>query len=161
FPFFCVRIPHTVYSVVGDLDERFGPGGGEDKDYCIRALLAGFPVQHALMSYVLHFQGKSTWSGPETSAETAERNSGYIRAFCARWGEALTRLFVLQDEKVVAEAGLEAMTKAGRHSDVVRQLCKTHVGDRAAARPKTLFGMIATLTPEATRESLGSFFANT
>ena len=75
-PFFCVKIPATVYQAVGDFDERFGRGGAEDRDYTIRAWMAGFPHEIALASYVLHFQGRSTWCGGETPEDTAARNAG-------------------------------------------------------------------------------------
>jgi len=53
-PFFCVKIPFAIYSVVGSLDERFGRGGGEDNDYCLRTVLAGFKIHYAMQSFVLH-----------------------------------------------------------------------------------------------------------
>ena len=93
-PFFCVKIPATVYNGVGDFDERFGRGGAEDRDYTIRAWLAGFPHEIALGSYVLHFQGRSTWRGGETPEDTAARNEGYTTALRAKWGDALAYAFL-------------------------------------------------------------------
>jgi GT2 family glycosyltransferase len=93
-PFFCVRIPREVYEAVGEFDERFGAGGGEDRDYALRAWLAGFPCQLAIGAYVLHFQGKSTWRGGEHPAGTQARNRRYTEAFRGKWGEALTYAFI-------------------------------------------------------------------
>ena len=121
-PFFCVKLPYSVYSTVGDLDETFGPGGGEDKDYCVRAILAGFSVQYSLGSWVVHFQGRSTWRGAETQEQTAKRDETFVTTFRAKWGDALTKLFIYQDEKVVTEAGLDEVKQQGRLADIVRHL---------------------------------------
>jgi GT2 family glycosyltransferase len=87
--FFAIKIPHAVYSVIGPLDETFGPGGGEDADYCLRCHLANIPVLFAMQSYVLHFAGKSTWSGPESPAARLHREQNYQQAFIRKWGQNL------------------------------------------------------------------------
>jgi GT2 family glycosyltransferase len=97
FPFFAVKIPYPVYSVVGPFDESFGIGGGEDKDYAIRCYLAGFELQFALKSFILHFQGKSTWRGPETRDEAAARDLKASVRFKQKWGEALFEVMTLHD----------------------------------------------------------------
>jgi GT2 family glycosyltransferase len=97
FPFFAVKIPYSVYSVVGHLDESFGAGGGEDKDYGLRCYQQGFELRFALNSYILHFQGKSTWRGGETNEETAARNSVYAARFKEKWGEALFQVLIMND----------------------------------------------------------------
>jgi len=40
--FFCVMIKKEVFDKIGLLDEIFTPGGGEDIDFCIRAMQAGY-----------------------------------------------------------------------------------------------------------------------
>lgn len=97
FPFFAVKIPYEVYSVVGPLDESFGIGGGEDKDYGIRCYERGFELRFALNSYILHFQGKSTWRGAETREQTAARDRFYSERFRQKWGQALFEVMVLND----------------------------------------------------------------
>lgn len=97
FPFFAVKIPYQVYSVVGRLDESFGIGGGEDKDYCVRCYQLGFDLRFALNSYILHFQGKSTWRGAETAEQTAERDRFYSERFRQKWGNALYDVMILND----------------------------------------------------------------
>lgn len=96
-PFYCARIPRAVYEKVGEFDERFGAGDGEDRDYTVRAWLAGIPQELALGSFVLHFQGKSTWRGAETAEEQAARNQRYARQFEAKWGGALTYALIGDD----------------------------------------------------------------
>jgi hypothetical protein len=93
-PFFCMKIPRSVYEIVGDFDERFGKGGGEDRDYTIRAWMAGIPQEVAAGSFVLHFQGKSTWRGPETPEQQQQRDAEYTRAFIGKWGPALSYAFL-------------------------------------------------------------------
>jgi GT2 family glycosyltransferase len=92
--FFCIKIPHAVYSIVGELDESYGPGGGEDADYCLRCHLANVPVLFAKQSYVLHFAGKSTWSSTETPQQRHDRETTYKQAFIQKWGQPLFDLTI-------------------------------------------------------------------
>jgi GT2 family glycosyltransferase len=93
-PFFCIKIPAAVQEAVGLLDKGFGPGGGEDYDYCLRCHLAGVPVRFALRSYVLHFMGKSTWRGAETLAQRRRCEQHYLAALQAKWGEHLLDVLI-------------------------------------------------------------------
>jgi len=106
-PFFCVKVPVAVWSALGSLDESFGKGGAEDNDYCLRAYLAGFSVEYALDSYLLHFSGKSTWDGAESADETRKRDELYRSKFQEKWGEALMQLSIFGDlSPVIAEPSL-------------------------------------------------------
>jgi GT2 family glycosyltransferase len=42
--FFCALISRKLFNVLGLLDEVYGMGGGEDIDYCVRAVKAGFQI---------------------------------------------------------------------------------------------------------------------
>ncbi len=55
---FCMLIKREVLDRVGLLDERFGPGGYEDYDYCIRVRQAGYRLAVAQDVYLHHFGGK-------------------------------------------------------------------------------------------------------
>ncbi|HOW27088.1 MAG TPA: glycosyltransferase family 2 protein [Elusimicrobiota bacterium] len=55
---FCLLIRKEVIQKVGLLDERFGPGGYEDYDYCLRVRQAGFKIMHCKDVYIHHFGGK-------------------------------------------------------------------------------------------------------
>jgi GT2 family glycosyltransferase len=55
---FCLLIKREALRAVGLLDERFGPGGYEDYDYCIRVRHAGFKVALAEDVFVHHFGGR-------------------------------------------------------------------------------------------------------
>jgi len=100
-PFFCVKIPYSVYQTVGPLDEGFGKGGAEDNDYCLRAYQSGFDVKYALQSYVIHFSGKSTWAGGESKEGTDERVRTYREAFEKKWGKSLLKLLIDFDDSVI------------------------------------------------------------
>ena len=110
-PFFCVKLPYAVYSKVGDLDENFGKGGAEDNDYTLRAYLEGFSVHYALASYVLHFNGRSTWNGAEAEEESRERERQYLDVFRAKWGDELLQLAIMGKSAVLA-ANPQSLTAA-------------------------------------------------
>lgn len=102
-PFFCIKIPFQVYEKLGPLDEAFLKGGAEDNDYCLRAYQEGFEVKYAAQSYILHFSGKSTWAGGETSQQTEERCRKFREVFRNKWGTKLERLVIDFDMNVLNE----------------------------------------------------------
>lgn len=93
-PFFCVHLPNKILQDVGEFDESFGPAGGEDVDYRLRALLAGYDVACAGRSYVLHFMGKSTWRSGEPATQTAARGLACFSHFRQKWGNDATEIFL-------------------------------------------------------------------
>ena len=102
-PFYAVKIPANIYKKIGGFDETYGHGG-EDVDYRIRAIQAGFGVKYVSQSYLLHFQGKSSWSGAETAQETKQRDTQYYQRFVELWGSDLTNLLLTGgDAKSVAD----------------------------------------------------------
>ena len=121
-PFFCVKLPLAVMQKVGLFDEGFGPGGGEDYDYCIRSLKHEFSIAYALKSYVLHFNGKSTWSGAESAEGTATRCESYRRYFREKWGDKLFRLYIEESEKVIDECGLMPLAASGKFGELIDRL---------------------------------------
>jgi GT2 family glycosyltransferase len=126
FPFFCVRLPLAVMQRVGKFDEGFGRAGGEDYDYCLRAWLAGFDVQMAVGSYLIHFWGKSTWSAQDPTSRTPEAiqrsyNTDFLEIFKQKWGEPLFQ-FVLQenDEFIRHNPQASTLRNAGNLSQLVK-----------------------------------------
>jgi GT2 family glycosyltransferase len=129
--FFCIKIPRAVYDVVGDFDESFGKGGGEDRDYAVRAWIAGIPQEFALQSYVLHFQGRSTWRGAETVEQRKARDAQYTQAFQQKWGPALTHAFLRGDWNLFrTDPALARKLEAGDYTALVR-----HLRSRPALEP--------------------------
>jgi GT2 family glycosyltransferase len=125
--FYCFRLPYSVHAAIGLFDEGFGPGGGEDVDYRLRALVAGFDVAVAMESYVLHFMGKSTWDSGETEKETRARDAIYVRRFRDKWGDNLARIFLFGDDspQYAAMLGLQKMMQAGDYRGVIAY-CQAH-----------------------------------
>jgi len=97
--FFCVYIPWRVSILVGNFDERFGRGGGEDVDYRLRALKCGIGVLYSPRSYLLHFMGKSTWRSGETIDDTRSADANYRRYFVEKWGGPVAEFFLAGPNK--------------------------------------------------------------
>jgi len=57
--FFNVMIKKEVIDKIGGLDERFGLGGQDDADYCIRARKEGFKVGIARDTFIYHYGSAS------------------------------------------------------------------------------------------------------
>lgn len=83
-PFYVCRIPLKILKEVGEYDEMFVVGG-EDIDYRLRCLIKGFNVTYT-PSFLLHFNGKSSWNGVENIEQTKERNYNYTIRFISKWG---------------------------------------------------------------------------
>jgi hypothetical protein len=94
-PFYAFKLPAAVYTKVGLFDESYPKAGGEDVDYRLRAIQAGFGVKYVKQSYLLHFHGKSTWSGTEQTQDTQERNNQYFEIFSNTWGIELANLLLV------------------------------------------------------------------
>lgn len=122
-PFFAVRIPHEILRAVGKLDESFGTGGAEDYDYCLRTQLAGYSVVVAKSSFILHFGGKSSWSGVESHLETNNRETKFISRFEEKWGTPLTHVTFRNRETVIApDSPLQQELDQGNHHLVIEVL---------------------------------------
>ena len=123
-PFFCFKIPYKILNETGYFDKSFGRGGGEDVDYRIRCAKNGYEVNFVLDSYLLHFHGKSTWDGYETTEETEKRNKTYTKVFLKKWGSDLTQLFILRKNfsNILKEKNLEELFKKGKFGDLIRKL---------------------------------------
>lgn len=58
--FFCVMIDRKVFDRIGLLNEEYGVGGGEDTEFCIEALKAGFHIYECVQKQILdetHYTG--------------------------------------------------------------------------------------------------------
>lgn len=102
-PFFAIRIPIAVLQAVGKFDEDYGLGGGEDYDYCLRAILAGYKIAFALPSFLLHFGGKSSWSGAEDAEHRSAREKKFMDHFEQKWGDKLFKLVLNEDGRVLVD----------------------------------------------------------
>jgi len=123
-PFFCFKLPYKIMNEVGEFDESFGKGGGEDIDYRIRCAKKGYEVNFILDSYLLHFHGKSTWDGHETTAQVENRNKIYTEVFLKKWGNDLTQLFIIRKNfsNILIKKELQELFKKGKFGDLIRKL---------------------------------------
>lgn len=125
-PFFCTRLSLKVLQEVGEFDESFGPAGGEDFDYCLRAWKMGFKVGFALRSYILHFGGRSSWT-QEENAERVRRESAFIQRFKEKWGDKLQHFAFNFNEEISVDDSEIADAVANRNfTSLVRKLSDNH-----------------------------------
>jgi hypothetical protein len=105
-PFFVVSIPPRAFRSIGAFDERFGIGGAEDFDYCIRAHLAGVRVRYVQPSFLLHFGNKSFES--EGGQGRTSHEQRYIVEFALKWGENIRDLCFAEDPDILGTLGVSA-----------------------------------------------------
>ena len=116
--FYVVRLPSRIYQAVGLFDENF-VNGGEDVDYRLRALLAGFECVYRMGTYLVHFHGKSTWDGSETSEMTRKRGSEFGAIFRRKWGAVAARVFLQGDYSAVPGNEASSLADACRWRDLL------------------------------------------
>ena len=122
-PFFCFKIPYKILNEVGYFDESFITGG-EDVDNRIRSAKKGYDVNFLLDTFLLHFHGKSTWDGNETSKQTEERNRAYTEAFLKKWGDELTQIFIIRKDfdNILLKKDLTNLFRQGEFGELIRKL---------------------------------------
>jgi GT2 family glycosyltransferase len=88
------RIPYQIHDEIGYFDYTFSNCGGEDMDYRIRCAIKGYKTMVANHSLTLHFHGKSSWDGSETTEQERIRREKYLERGVRKWGEDLTEIFI-------------------------------------------------------------------
>lgn len=122
-PFFAVKIPYHVMRSVGYFDEAYGLGGGEDYDYCLRTYLKGFSVKYACKSFLLHFGGKSTWSGVESAEQQQKREEIFKSRFQHKWGMPLSRVIFMEEHELLEQdLVLRNYINEKQHAKIVKAL---------------------------------------
>ena len=118
------RIPYQVHSNVGYFDHKFSNCGGEDTDFRIRCVIQGFKTMVANHSLTLHFHGKSSWDGNETTHEEELRRAKYLDKSMKKWGLDLTEIFFdgTNALKHCIQLGLEEQLKNGESFNIIRML---------------------------------------
>lgn len=130
-PFYAVKIPGKIYKTIGLFDETYGKGGGEDVDYRLRAISAGFSVKYVKSSYLLHFQGKSTWAGAEVKQETLDRNRQYFERFVELWGYDLANLLLSggTSQPVIEKYQLTNYIQRNDFTSMIKQMLSVRQGN--------------------------------
>lgn len=118
------RIPYKVHKAVGYFDETFSNCGGEDMDFRIRCAIQGFKTMIANHSLTLHFHGKSSWDGNESTYEEEQRRSKYIAKSMQKWGLNLTEIFIKGNnaKEYCEQLGLEKEFKNNESFNIMRKL---------------------------------------
>ena len=118
-PFYVCRIPLRIVKEVGEYDEMF-VHGGEDVDYRLRCLMKGFNVTYT-PSFLLHFNGKSSWNGVETLEQTRERDYNYKIRFISKWGLDLKDLCFINSDtmRVINKYNLNDLIYNGDFNNLI------------------------------------------
>ena len=118
-PFYVLRIPLKILKEVGEYDEMFVVGG-EDIDYRLRCLIKGFNVTYT-PSFLLHFNGKSSWNGVETIEQTKERDYNYKIRFISKWGLDLKDICFINSDpmRVINKFNLNDLISNGDYSNLI------------------------------------------
>jgi len=88
----CLLISRSTLDTVGLLDDRFGPGGFEDYDYCLRVHLAGKKIVIAQDVYIHHFGGRGYVNMRYEDLRTRNR-----RVYWDKWSEWAAQRWTGQD----------------------------------------------------------------
>jgi glycosyltransferase involved in cell wall biosynthesis len=80
---FCFYIRRALIDAIGTFDPAFGLGYGEENDFCLRAVAAGFRNVLCDDAFVLHlggrsFEGQKATLGPRNLALLQERHPQYL-----------------------------------------------------------------------------------
>ena len=123
------RIPYQVHNSVGYFDHTFSNCGGEDMDFRIRCAIQGFKTMIANHSLTLHFHGKSSWDGNETTVEEEQRRAKYIDKSMKKWGLDLTEIFIkgANAREHCTQLGLEEQLKNGESFNIIRLLVQKNL----------------------------------
>ena len=123
------RIPYQVHNQVGYFDYTFSNCGGEDMDFRIRCAIQGFKTMIANHSLTLHFHGKSSWDGSETTIEEEQRREKYIARSMRKWGLNLTEIFIKGNnaKEYCYQLGLEDYFNKGESFNIMRTLIQKNL----------------------------------
>jgi GT2 family glycosyltransferase len=118
------RIPYQVHDEIGYFDYYFSNCGGEDMDYRIRCAIKGYKTMIANHSLTLHFHGKSSWDGNETTEQERIRREQYLERGIKKWGEDLNEIFIkgTNAKEWAYKLGLQKEFDSGESYNIIRKL---------------------------------------
>lgn len=79
---FCMLIKREVIERIGMLDERFGPGGFEDYDFCLRVKQGGYRIMIAGEVFVYHIGGRGYSTNNLDYNKLRQKN---VQIFIDKW----------------------------------------------------------------------------
>ncbi len=107
---FCLMFTRKLYKRVGDLDERFSPGGYEDRDFCLRARLEGFLACISQDTFIYHHGHKTIDEFPELDRGLANRWK-YFEKWKDDKPKKLVAMYYVQDTTYLKQS-LESINEA-------------------------------------------------
>ena len=121
---YLARIPYKIHNDVGYFDHTFSNCGGEDMDYRIRAAIKGYKTMLAMYPFILHFHGKSSWDGAESTEQEKVRRENYLKRGIEKWGEDLTEIFIkgTYAKEHAHKIGLGKEFDSNQQYDIIRKL---------------------------------------
>lgn len=134
--FYCTLFRRSMINEVGYLDEAFGPGLGDDDDYCIRAQKAGWRLAVALDAFVFHHR-RTTFEavhGKSGYQEIQDRNSKILEG---KHGSDLAILRELTDiprRRLKVGIGITTYNRLDSLKVVVETLLKTIAAEKHDVR---------------------------
>jgi GT2 family glycosyltransferase/glycosyltransferase involved in cell wall biosynthesis len=151
---FCMYVRRALIDAIGTFDTAFGAGYGEENDFCMRALAAGWRNVLCDDAFVLHTGGRSFEGAKETlgvrnAALLLERHPHYLD---------LVRDFIARDPlAALREAALTAYDRRHGHGSGVLHVMhggggtETYVRSLAGATRGVLRHALATVRGDAWR----------
>lgn len=107
---FCLMFSRKLYSRVGGFDERFSPGGYEDRDFCLRARLEGFLACISQDTFIYHHGHKTIDEFPELDRGLANRWK-YFEKWQDNKAKKLVAMYYVEDTKYLRKS-LESINEA-------------------------------------------------
>ena len=122
------RIPYQIHDQIGYFDYTFSNCGGEDMDYRIRCAIRGYKTMIANYSLTLHFHGKSSWDGNETTDQEKIRREKYLQRGLRKWGEDLNEIFIkgTNAKEWAYKLGFQKEFDNGESYNIIRKLKKDY-----------------------------------
>ncbi len=128
---FCFYIKRAVIDAIGVFDPAFGPGYGEENDFCMRALAAGYRSVLCDDAYVLHvggrsFEGQKRDLGARNLALLLERHPHYAK---------IVEEFIVRDPiRPLRDAALAQLRMRANHARGVLHVTQSHGGGGGTGR---------------------------
>lgn len=107
---FCLMFSRKLYNRVGGFDERFSPGGYEDRDFCLRTRLEGFLACISQDTFIYHHGHRTIDEFPKLDRGLANRWK-YFEKWKDDKAKKLVAMYYVQDTKYLRKS-LESINEA-------------------------------------------------
>lgn len=126
----CVVMKKELVAEVGELDERFSPGGYEDTDYCLRAQLLGWKLIIDTSTFIHHY-GSKTFTLPEL--QSTKWGTRLFDTFIKKWKDDSPKtLYAIYRVKDCAEDLRRSLAATEKFVDGIVVWCDNCTDNTAA-----------------------------